>query len=176
MQVKFTPINCEPAVVVESARRRRVVYDPTRPHETPGNATPASGWYRRERPRPAALPAAVYPAEKETRRVMVKGEMGGCGYEMLACAGLNGVRVGPEVVLYRAQCEIRRPHIAGLMNGRAVQPSATHVSNSTEYRNAGVAAGGLRPDSIPRPSESACAPPIRSSSPSGDTAANPELE
>ena len=93
-----------------------------------------------------------------------------------AAAAVQALADNPKAIPLAGGTDLMVGWNMGLMNGRAVQPSATHVSNSTEYRNAGVAAGGLRPDSIPRPSESACAPPIRSSSPSGDTAANPELE
>jgi hypothetical protein len=102
---------------------RREVYDPPRPHEALGNAVPASRWYASARPRPAALPAVLYPGGMETREVMYEGEICWRGYEMLGGAGSKGERVGvevrgAEVVLLYGQRESRRIAVADLEKGR----------------------------------------------------------
>jgi transposase InsO family protein len=104
---------------------RREVYNPLRPHEALGNAVPASRWYASARPRPAALPAVLYPEGVETRKVMYKGEICWRGYEMLVGAGLKGERVGvevrgAEVVILYGQRELRRIAVADLEKGRCV--------------------------------------------------------
>jgi transposase InsO family protein len=104
---------------------RQEVYNAIRPHEALGYATSASRWYPSERPRPAQLPAVVYPAGMATRKVMQRGEISWQGYEVLVGAGLEGERVGVEVggdavVLRYGSHELRRVPLEALTKGRIV--------------------------------------------------------
>jgi len=113
----------EAAVAEQLERWRREVYNGLRPHEALGNATPASRWYASERPRPARLPAVVYPAGLETRKVMQRGEISWQGFELLVGSGLQGERVGVrvaggEVVLLYGTRELRRLKTSELVKGR----------------------------------------------------------
>jgi len=115
----------EASVVAQLEHWRTEVYNAIRPHEALGNATPASHWYASERPRPAQLPAVVYPPEMETRKVMQRGEISWQGYELLVGAGLQGERVGvknlaDEVVLLYGSHELRRVPTATFTKGRIV--------------------------------------------------------
>ena len=113
----------EAALAGQLERWRREVYNGLRPHEALGNATPASRWYASERPRPARLPAVVYPAGLETRKVMQRGEISWQGFELLVGSGLQGERVGVrvaggEVVLLYGTRELRRLKTSELVKGR----------------------------------------------------------
>lgn len=113
----------EPKVVEQLERWRCEVYNALRPHEALGNAVPASRWYASERPRPAQLPALVYAAGTETRKVMQRGEISWRGYELMVGAGLQGEWVGvqveqDEVVLRYGAHELRRVPLAQLAKGR----------------------------------------------------------
>jgi transposase InsO family protein len=112
------------AVVAEQLEHwRREVYNGLRPHEALGNATPARRWYASERPRPARLPAVVYPQGLETRKVMQRGEISWQGFELLVGSGLQGERIGVrvvqgEVVLLYGTHELRRLKTSELVKGR----------------------------------------------------------
>jgi transposase InsO family protein len=113
----------EQKVAAQLEHWRSEVYNAIRPHEALGNAVPASCWYASERPRPARLPAVVYPRGMETRKVMQRGEISWQGYELLVGAGLQGERVGvqvqqTEVILRYGTHELRRLPIAELRKGR----------------------------------------------------------
>ena len=115
----------EAKVVERLEHWRGAVYNGIRPHEALGNATPASRWYRSERPRPAQLPAVVYPAGMETRKVMQRGEISWQGYELMVGAGLEGERIGVEVLatevaLHYAGRVLRRVPTATFTKGRIV--------------------------------------------------------
>jgi transposase InsO family protein len=102
---------------------RREVYNQIRPHEALGNETPASRWYQSERVRPGVLPAMRYPAGTETRKVMQRGEVSWCGYELMVGSGLTGERVavseqqGAVVVSYGPRV-LRRIESGLLQRGR----------------------------------------------------------
>jgi len=115
----------EAKVVAQLEHWRTEVYNAIRPHEALGNATPGSVWYASARPRPAQLPAVVYPPGMETRKVMQRGEISWQGYELLVGAGLQGERVGVkvlanEVVLLYGSHELRRAPTAAFTKGRIV--------------------------------------------------------
>jgi hypothetical protein len=115
----------EERVAAQLEHWRQQVYNTIRPHEALGNATPASRWYRSERPRPAVLPAVAYPAGMATRKVMQRGEISWQGYEVLVGAGLEGERVGVAtdagvLVLRYGSHELRRVPLAALTKGRIV--------------------------------------------------------
>jgi transposase InsO family protein len=115
----------EPQVAAQLEHWRVAVYNQVRPHEALGNATPASRWYRSERPRPPALPAVSYPEGVATRKVMQRGEISWQGYEVLVGAGLEGERVAVALeaemlVLRYGSHELRRVPLAALTKGRIV--------------------------------------------------------
>jgi transposase InsO family protein len=115
----------EAQVVAQLEHWRAEVYNAIRPHEALGHATPGSAWYASERPRPAQLPAVVYPPGMETRQGMQRGESSWRGYELLVGAGLQGERVGvnvlaDEVVLWYGGHELRRVPTAAFTKGRIV--------------------------------------------------------
>jgi transposase InsO family protein len=115
----------EGAVLAQIRRWREEVYNAARPHEALGYATPSSRWYASERPRPASLPEVSYPAGVPTRKVMQRGEVSWCGYELMVGSGLTGERVGvqqcgPEVVLLYGMRELRRVPMSQLAKGRIV--------------------------------------------------------
>jgi transposase InsO family protein len=102
---------------------RREVYNTIRPHEALGNDTPASRWYRSERPRPLRLPAVRYAAGTATRKVMQRGEISWRGYELMVGSGLTGERVGVSeqqgaVVLSYGPRVLRRIERDQLQRGR----------------------------------------------------------
>src|SRR5262249_44393919 len=75
------------AVAGQVDRWREQVYNAVRPHEALGDVPPATRWYPSERQRPARLPALVYPAGVETRKVMQRGEVSWRGFELMGGRG-----------------------------------------------------------------------------------------
>jgi transposase InsO family protein len=91
---------------------RTEVYNPLRPHEALGMATPLSRFRASPRPRPAKLPELEYPAGAILRKVARCGEISFRNHCLLAGGGLAGelVRVEErehEIALFYGWKEIR---------------------------------------------------------------------
>jgi transposase InsO family protein len=112
------------ALLAEALEKwRHEVYNAIRPHEALGNETPASRWYKSERPRPWRLPAVRYPAGTATRKVMQRGEISWRGYEVLVGSGLSGQYVAVSeqdntVVLCYGTRVLRQVRLDQLQRGR----------------------------------------------------------
>lgn len=101
----------------------RVTYNTLRPHEALGDLPPATRWRPSDRPRPATLPEATYPAGSVLRRVGEVGDVRWGGYRILAGRGIAGetVRVeerAGEVAVYYCAAEVRVLATADLARGR----------------------------------------------------------
>lgn len=98
------------------------VYNTVRPHEALGDRPPLSRWRPSPRPRPASLPAVVYPAGARLRKVASAGDITWHCARVLVGRGLTGQWVqveeaDGELVIRYADQEIRRVPLANLGSG-----------------------------------------------------------
>jgi transposase InsO family protein len=119
-----------PAAATRRAQQRRfdrfrTRYNDERPHESLGDATPASRWQPSPRPYPEGRPRPEYPATMEIRRISDGGTFSWGGRPLFVSETLRGEDIGLEevqegiwnIVYYRTllgRMDVRSGRITGL--------------------------------------------------------------
>jgi transposase InsO family protein len=104
-------------------RWRTAVYNSCRPHEALGDVPPLTRWTPSPRPRPAALPPAVYAAGAVLRKVGAEGAVAWHQCRLLVGQGLAGEQVrleerDQELAVFYTTKLIRRVPLAALRRDR----------------------------------------------------------